>query len=169
MTDATVKAPKAAKAAAAKPLPRLKAEYRKEIIAALTAEFGFTNPHQVPNLTKIVVNMGVGDAARDARLPPVPSPRRRGLELLAGVPLLAAQQSADVVLDAEADHPGAAGFAQLQDACAAAGGVCPRAVATWAVHEWNTGPQPQWLFDAINGFLDTPVRIKEPLSRASRT
>ena len=68
MTDATVKAPKAAKAAAAKPLPRLKAEYRKEIIAALTKEFGFTNPHQVPNLTKIVVNMGVGDAAKDGKL-----------------------------------------------------------------------------------------------------
>jgi large subunit ribosomal protein L5 len=68
MTDATVKAPKATKAAAAKPLPRLKAEYRKEIVAALTAEFGFTNPHQVPNLTKIVVNMGVGDAAKDGKL-----------------------------------------------------------------------------------------------------
>ena len=68
MTDATVKAPKAAKAAAGKALPRLKAEYRKEIIAALTAEFGFTNPHQVPNLTKIVVNMGVGDAAKDGKL-----------------------------------------------------------------------------------------------------
>jgi large subunit ribosomal protein L5 len=68
MTDATVKAPKAAKAVAGKALPRLKAEYRKEIIAALTAEFGFTNPHQVPNLTKIVVNMGVGDAAKDGKL-----------------------------------------------------------------------------------------------------
>jgi large subunit ribosomal protein L5 len=68
MTDATVKAPKAGKAVAGKALPRLKAEYRKEIIAALTAEFGFTNPHQVPNLTKIVVNMGVGDAAKDGKL-----------------------------------------------------------------------------------------------------
>ncbi|NDH65277.1 MAG: 50S ribosomal protein L5 [Microbacteriaceae bacterium] len=68
MTDATVKAPKAAKAAAGKAVPRLKAEYRREIIAALTAEFGFTNPHQVPNLTKIVVNMGVGDAAKDGKL-----------------------------------------------------------------------------------------------------
>ena len=68
MTDATVKAPKAAKAAAGKALPRLKAEYRKEIIAALTKEFGFTNPHQVPNLTKIVVNNGVGDAAKDGKL-----------------------------------------------------------------------------------------------------
>jgi large subunit ribosomal protein L5 len=68
MTDATVKAPKAGKAVAGKALPRLKAEYRKEIIAALTTEFGFTNPHQVPNLTKIVVNMGVGDAAKDGKL-----------------------------------------------------------------------------------------------------
>jgi large subunit ribosomal protein L5 len=51
-----------------KALPRLKAKYRSEIAAALTAEFGFTNPHQVPNLTKIVVNMGVGEAAKDGKL-----------------------------------------------------------------------------------------------------
>ncbi|MEY4397485.1 MAG: hypothetical protein RLZ53_61 [Actinomycetota bacterium] len=51
-----------------KALPRLKAKYRAEIIAALTQEFGFSNPHQVPNLTKIVVNMGVGDAAKDGKL-----------------------------------------------------------------------------------------------------
>ena len=68
MTDAAVKAPKAAKAAAGKALPRLKAQYRAEIIATLTKEFGFSNPHQVPNLTKIVVNMGVGDAAKDGKL-----------------------------------------------------------------------------------------------------
>ena len=71
MTDAAVKAPKAAKAAkgaTGRALPRLKAQYRAEIIAALTTEFGFTNPHQVPNLTKIVVNMGVGDAAKDGKL-----------------------------------------------------------------------------------------------------
>ena len=68
MTDAAVKAPKAAKAAAGKALPRLKAQYRAEIVAALTKEFGFSNPHQVPNLTKIVVNMGVGDAAKDGKL-----------------------------------------------------------------------------------------------------
>ena len=52
----------------AKALPRLKAQYRAEIIARLTEEFGFENPHQVPNLTKIVVNMGVGDAAKDGKL-----------------------------------------------------------------------------------------------------
>ena len=71
MTDAAVKAPKAAKAAkgaTGRALPRLTAQYRAEIIAALTTEFGFTNPHQVPNLTKIVVNMGVGDAAKDGKL-----------------------------------------------------------------------------------------------------
>ena len=51
-----------------KAMPRLKARYRSEIAAALTKEFGFTNPHQVPNLTKIVVNMGVGDAAKDGKL-----------------------------------------------------------------------------------------------------
>jgi large subunit ribosomal protein L5 len=71
MTDvAAEKAPKATKAAKAtgKALPRLKAQYRAEIVAALTKEFGFTNPHQVPNLTKIVVNMGVGDAAKDGKL-----------------------------------------------------------------------------------------------------
>lgn len=53
---------------AAKSLPRLKAQYRKEIIAALQKEFGFKNPMQVPTLTKIVVNMGVGDAAKDGKL-----------------------------------------------------------------------------------------------------
>ena len=59
---------KKAPAEAGKALPRLKAIYRAEIAAALKAEFGFTNPHQIPNLTKIVVNMGVGDAAKDSKL-----------------------------------------------------------------------------------------------------
>ena len=57
-----------ATATPAKPLPRLKARYRSDIAAALSTEFGFTNPHQIPNLTKIVVNMGVGDAAKDGKL-----------------------------------------------------------------------------------------------------
>ena len=52
----------------AKALPRLKAKYRSEIADALKADFGFTNPHQVPGLTKIVVNMGVGEAAKDGKL-----------------------------------------------------------------------------------------------------
>lgn len=49
-------------------LPRLKQRYREEIIPALTSEFEIANIMQVPGLTKIVVNMGVGEAARDSKL-----------------------------------------------------------------------------------------------------
>ncbi|MUL42416.1 50S ribosomal protein L5 [Streptomonospora sp. PA3] len=49
-------------------MPRLKEKYRSEIIPALREEFGIGNIMQIPGLTKIVVNMGVGDAARDAKL-----------------------------------------------------------------------------------------------------
>ncbi len=49
-------------------MPRLKERYRAEIAGALTQEFQYGNPMQVPRLVKIVVNMGVGDAARDAKL-----------------------------------------------------------------------------------------------------
>jgi large subunit ribosomal protein L5 len=49
-------------------VPRLKARYRQEILPALREEFGHRNVMQVPGLTKIVVNMGVGDAARDSKL-----------------------------------------------------------------------------------------------------
>ena len=48
--------------------PRLKTRYREEIIPTLREEFGFANVMQVPGLTKIVVNMGVGEAARDSKL-----------------------------------------------------------------------------------------------------
>ena len=51
-----------------RPLPRLKQRYRDEIVSALRDEFGFANVMQVPTVTKVVVNMGVGDAARDAKL-----------------------------------------------------------------------------------------------------
>ncbi len=49
-------------------IPRLKARYREEMVPALKTEFAFTNIMQVPGLTKIVVNMGVGEAARDSKL-----------------------------------------------------------------------------------------------------
>jgi large subunit ribosomal protein L5 len=49
-------------------MPRLKARYRAEIIPELQKEFNFGNIMQVPGLTKIVVNMGVGEAARDSKL-----------------------------------------------------------------------------------------------------
>jgi large subunit ribosomal protein L5 len=59
MSDTTV-APRTA--------PRLKARYQEEILPALREEFGYANPHQVPKLVKVVVNMGVGEAARDSKL-----------------------------------------------------------------------------------------------------
>jgi len=48
--------------------PRLKQRYRDEIVAVLREEFGYGNVMQVPGLTKVVVNMGVGEAARDSKL-----------------------------------------------------------------------------------------------------
>jgi large subunit ribosomal protein L5 len=53
---------------AAPTMPRLKERYRSEVAAALTEQFNYGNPMQVPRLVKVVVNMGVGDAARDAKL-----------------------------------------------------------------------------------------------------
>jgi large subunit ribosomal protein L5 len=50
------------------PAPRLRERYRSEIAPALLKEFGYANVMQVPGLSKIVVNMGVGEAARDAKL-----------------------------------------------------------------------------------------------------
>jgi large subunit ribosomal protein L5 len=49
-------------------LPRLKQRYREEIIAKLNEQFGFENIMLVPTITKIKVNMGVGEAARDSKL-----------------------------------------------------------------------------------------------------
>jgi large subunit ribosomal protein L5 len=48
--------------------PRLKTRYREEILPALRDQFEYDNVMQVPGLTKIVVNMGVGEAARDGKL-----------------------------------------------------------------------------------------------------
>jgi large subunit ribosomal protein L5 len=48
--------------------PRLKQKYREEIAGKLRDEFKYENVMQVPALVKIVVNMGVGDAARDSKL-----------------------------------------------------------------------------------------------------
>jgi large subunit ribosomal protein L5 len=52
----------------AKVPPRLRTRYREEILPALQTEFDIKNVMQVPGLTKIVVNMGVGEAARDSKL-----------------------------------------------------------------------------------------------------
>ena len=64
MTETTTETP----ATAAKVPPRLKTRYREEIIPALQSEFEIPNVMQVPGLVKIVVNMGVGEAARDSKL-----------------------------------------------------------------------------------------------------
>jgi len=50
------------------PPPRLRERYRNEIVAQLREQFGYGNPMQVPKLVKIVINMGVGEAARDAKV-----------------------------------------------------------------------------------------------------
>jgi large subunit ribosomal protein L5 len=49
-------------------VPRLKARYQTEVLPALQRELGITNPMRVPRLDKIVVNTGVGEAIRDAKL-----------------------------------------------------------------------------------------------------
>ena len=51
-----------------KALPRLKQRYRDEIKDSLQKEFGYGNVMQIPGVVKVVVNMGVGDAARDGKL-----------------------------------------------------------------------------------------------------
>jgi large subunit ribosomal protein L5 len=48
--------------------PRLKQRYLDEIVPQLRSDFGYANVMQVPKVTKIVVNMGVGEAARDSKL-----------------------------------------------------------------------------------------------------
>ncbi len=52
----------------AREIPRLKQRYRAEIAKALQGEFNYDNVMQIPGLTKIVVNMGVGEAARDSKI-----------------------------------------------------------------------------------------------------
>ena len=48
-------------------VPRLKERYRNEITGQLREQFAYSNPMQIPGMVKIVVNMGVGEAARDSK------------------------------------------------------------------------------------------------------
>ena len=48
-------------------VPRLKNKYKEEVRAELVKQFGYTNPMTVPQIEKIVVNMGVGEAATDSK------------------------------------------------------------------------------------------------------
>jgi large subunit ribosomal protein L5 len=71
MTDTTTESTEVAEtgtSASAAVTPRLKTRYREEILPALKSEFEIANVMQVPGLVKIVVNMGVGEAARDSKL-----------------------------------------------------------------------------------------------------
>jgi large subunit ribosomal protein L5 len=53
---------------AEKTVPRLKTRYREEIATGLQQDFTYDKVMQVPRVVKVVVNMGVGDAARDGKL-----------------------------------------------------------------------------------------------------
>jgi large subunit ribosomal protein L5 len=48
--------------------PRLKTKYRSEVIPALMKQFNYTNPMQVPRVTKVTVNMGLGEAVSNAKI-----------------------------------------------------------------------------------------------------
>src|SRR3954471_8761245 len=64
-TDATEATPRNTGTSAR---PRLQTRYREEIIPAMQEQFQYSNVMKVPGVTKIVVNMGVGEAARDSKL-----------------------------------------------------------------------------------------------------
>jgi large subunit ribosomal protein L5 len=48
-------------------IPRLKLQYREELVPRLQQELGYENPMEVPRFEKVVLNVGVGEAARDAK------------------------------------------------------------------------------------------------------
>jgi len=66
--DQTATAEAAQSSQSTQSIPRLKERYHAEILAALREQFEYANVMQVPGLTKVVVNMGVGEAARDSKL-----------------------------------------------------------------------------------------------------
>jgi len=49
-------------------MAQLREFYKKEVIPALTKEFGYDNPMRVPKITKVVLNMGVGEALTDKKV-----------------------------------------------------------------------------------------------------
>jgi len=62
-------------------VPRLKTKYNDVIHARLTEKFDYKNPQEVPKLTKVVLNMGVGEAVNDSKKVRVAA---ADLELIAG-------------------------------------------------------------------------------------
>ena len=67
-TETTEKTVRVSGTNTARELPRLKQRYREEIVPALQEEFKYANPMQIPGLVKVVVNMGVGEAAKDSKV-----------------------------------------------------------------------------------------------------
>lgn len=66
---APAKAPAKAAAPAAPPTPpRLRERYQREIVPALMQRFGYRNPLQVPRLSKVVLNMGLGEAVSNVKV-----------------------------------------------------------------------------------------------------
>ncbi len=65
MSETTVETPAATQE---RVTPRLKTRYREEIVASLREQFDYANVMQIPGVVKVVVNMGVGEAARDSKL-----------------------------------------------------------------------------------------------------
>ncbi len=63
----TQQKPKGENTSAASYVPRLKAEFDQVIRGKLTKDFGYTNPMQVPVITKVVLNMGVARGSTTAR------------------------------------------------------------------------------------------------------
>lgn len=49
-------------------MAQLREFYKKEVVPALTKEFGYDNPMRVPKITKVVLNMGVGEALTDKKI-----------------------------------------------------------------------------------------------------
>ena len=48
--------------------PRLQDRFRENIVPSLRDEFGYGNPHQIPTLSKVVVNMGLGEATQNSKI-----------------------------------------------------------------------------------------------------
>jgi len=86
--------------------PRLKARYHDEIKGQLKEQLGLANVMQVPTVTKVVVNMGVGDAARDSKLidGAVRDTGQPEAQLLY-LPMLSRKASWTVLLDARTARP----------------------------------------------------------------
>ena len=77
-------------------LPRMRQRYESEIRAKMQAEFGYKNPMQVPKLEKIVLNMGVGEAAGD----------QKKLDVAYGEMMLISGQKPVKTVAKEGDRPG---------------------------------------------------------------